>query len=220
MKNALIFTAHDDDEILGMGGTIQSLKKLEFRIFVCQITDGSSTQYKNDKSKIGQRKKQHEKALAILNIDEVIELGLPDMKLDTLPHHEINDAMNGALHKVKPGYVFTHYAKDINKDHREAGYSTDVITRGGSAFLEKVFAYEVLSSTEWQLAEPFSPNCFVDIAPHIKNKISAMEAMETEIRDFPHPRSAQGIETLARYRGMQSGYEYAEAFMLVKSFIL
>mgnify|MGYP001201666918 CR=1 FL=1 len=38
----------------------------------------------------------------------------------------------------------------------------------------------------------------------------------TELRDFPHPRSKEGVEVLARLRGMQSGLKFAEAFLTVR----
>ena len=41
---------------------------------------------------------------------------------------------------------------------------------------------------------------------------------ETEIKDFPFPRSKDGIITLAKYRGMQSGYKFAEAFKIIRIF--
>ena len=34
------------------------------------------------------------------------------------------------------------------------------------------------------------------------------------LRPFPFPRSKIGIDTLAKFRGMQSGLKYAEAFRL------
>jgi hypothetical protein len=47
-------------------------------------------------------------------------------------------------------------------------------------------------------------------------KLNAMSFYQSEVYDFPHPRSIQGIEILARYRGMQAGYQFAEAFSVVR----
>ena len=51
----------------------------------------------------------------------------------------------------------------------------------------------------------------------MKKKIKALIFNKNEIRKFPFPRSVIGIETQCRYRGMQSGLEFAEAFKLVRS---
>jgi len=38
---------------------------------------------------------------------------------------------------------------------------------------------------------------------------------ESEVEHFPHPRSIESIESLAKYRGSQSGLKLAEAFRLI-----
>lgn len=43
-------------------------------------------------------------------------------------------------------------------------------------------------------------------------KLSALDVYDKVIRTAPHPRSYENIEALVRYRGSQSGFEYAEAF--------
>ena len=43
-----------------------------------------------------------------------------------------------------------------------------------------------------------------------------MQAYARELREFPHPRSLEGIEVLARKRGMEIGFVAAEAFMVVR----
>ena len=73
------------------------------------------------------------------------------------------------------------------------------------------------NSTEWNFDSLFNPTYFVNLdQKHITAKLNAMNFYKTEIHDFPHPRSVQGIETLARYRGMQAGYQFAEAFSIVR----
>ncbi|MBI2104108.1 MAG: PIG-L family deacetylase, partial [Candidatus Omnitrophica bacterium] len=37
-----------------------------------------------------------------------------------------------------------------------------------------------------------------------------------ELRQFPHPRSLEGLEVLAKKRGMEVGFHAAEAFMTVR----
>ena len=42
----------------------------------------------------------------------------------------------------------------------------------------------------------------------------SLEILFPRVTSFPYPRSVQGLETLAKYRGMMSGFSYAEAFQL------
>ena len=77
--------------------------------------------------------------------------------------------------------------------------------------------FEVPSSTEWQppgSAPVFAPNWFVDISANLDRKLTALDAYAAELRPWPHPRSRQGVEHLARWRGATIGAEAAEAFIL------
>ena len=56
---------------------------------------------------------------------------------------------------------------------------------------------------------------FVNISDHLDDKIEAMQIYESEIGEFPFPRSEKTIRALAAFRGSQSGYEAAEAFELI-----
>ena len=85
---------------------------------------------------------------------------------------------------------------------------------------KEIYCFEVLSSTEWQLEkEKFKPNVYVDIEKEIENKIMALKLYKSEIREYPHSRSVEGVEILAKYRGLECGKKYAEALRLVRSII-
>ena len=45
-----------------------------------------------------------------------------------------------------------------------------------------------------------------------------MQFYTEEIIEAPHPRSEFGLRTLANYRGIQSGTEFAEAFCKIRTF--
>lgn len=82
--------------------------------------------------------------------------------------------------------------------------------------------FEVASSTEWRpaaSAQPFSPNWFVDITNHWEKKQAALEAYKSEMRPYPHSRSIEALESLAKWRGSSIGYAYAEAFILGRHII-
>jgi LmbE family N-acetylglucosaminyl deacetylase len=76
---------------------------------------------------------------------------------------------------------------------------------------------EVLSSSEWG-PEPFAPNFYTDVSETIDQKVEAMRKIESEVEEWPHPRSVEGIRTKARQRGMEVGYDHAEAFNIVRWF--
>jgi N-acetylglucosamine malate deacetylase 1 len=78
----------------------------------------------------------------------------------------------------------------------------------------------VASSTEWQPAGSnisFHPNWFESVVETFDYKIKALKSYQSEMREWPHPRSLKNIEYLARYRGSSIGCEYAEGFMLLRA---
>jgi hypothetical protein len=62
----------------------------------------------------------------------------------------------------------------------------------------------------------FHPVRFVDISKTLKRKCKALECYGSEMRPFPHARSLDGLEALARWRGVSAGVEAAEAFTVVR----
>ena len=68
-------------------------------------------------------------------------------------------------------------------------------------------------------AHRFSPNCYVDISEHLARKIEICEIYKSEIGEFPFPRSARAISSLANTRGAASGCEAAEAFVILKQIV-
>jgi len=49
-------------------------------------------------------------------------------------------------------------------------------------------------------------------------KWEAVSKYKSEIKPYPHPRSLEGIRSLAIMRGTQAGFKYAEAFHLIREF--
>lgn len=82
--------------------------------------------------------------------------------------------------------------------------------------------YETLSETGWNIPSSertFSPNTWIDITDTIEQKIKAMECYRTQLKEYPNPRSLEGIRALAMYRGSTISVEYAEAFMMIRNII-
>ena len=77
--------------------------------------------------------------------------------------------------------------------------------------------YETLSETNFSFMgrDIFHPNVFIDISEHLNKKIETFKLYESEINEHPFPRSSDSIKALAKLRGSQSGYDFAEAFQLI-----
>ncbi len=213
----LVIGAHPDDETMGVGGTIAKMVADGATAELCIVTAGYEPLI--TKEEFALRRKEAIKASQILGFSEVHFLELPAVKLDTIPKVQLNDLLQQLINKVKPDIVYTTSQTDINMDHRIVHEATMVATRPRPGnTVKRLLTYELPSSTEWgsmMLDTPFTPNVFFDISSTLEKKLEAMAAYELEVKKFPHPRSLENIEALARNRGTMVGMEAAEAFKLI-----
>jgi len=226
MSKVLFIGAHPDDVELGCGGTIYKLCKKGYDVRVIFLAEGTSCRYDKCDIETDEVKKQIEfrtkcaiKSLNHLGVNSYEFYDLPCGRLDSEPLIDINKIIENEINEFKPDSIYTHSNTDTNKDHRIIFESTRIATRPGSkTFVDDVYLYEVLSSTEWNFDESFNPNIFMELSEiDLNKKIESINMYITEVSLWPYPRSDEGIETLAKYRGMQIGTPYAESFKLFRS---
>ena len=219
MKNILVIAAHPDDEVLGCGATICKYSK-NTNVNILFISDGVSSRgnKKKLKSKILSRKKSALKSAKILGVEKVFFGNFPDNQLDKISLLKITKLIEKHLKRLNPKTIITHHFNDLNVDHRKVSEATITACRPlKSNQVGLILFFEVLSSTEWQISDSkkfFNPNWFEDISNFLKVKKKALACYNQELKRYPHSRSFKGVEALARYRGISSGYQYAEGFVL------
>lgn len=224
-KNILVISAHPDDEVLGCGGTIIKYSK-KYNIFSVIVGEGCTSRInkknKNINKNLNLLKKQANKVAKIMGIKKTFFLSLPDNKLDTLPLLNIIHKIEKIVNQIKPEIIFTHHNGDLNIDHQIINKAVLTATRPiNKNFVKSVRTFEVLSSTEWNYQSSnhmlFNPNLFIDISKQLNKKIKSFLYYKSEIRKFPHPRSKEGIENIAKFRGASSGLKAAEAFHILRT---
>jgi LmbE family N-acetylglucosaminyl deacetylase len=218
MTRVLVFAAHPDDEVLGMGGTIARLTARGDAVRIVCVTDGSSTQYPGDAETRARKEDEARRAAAELGVLDYVHLDLPDMRLDTVPHVELNAVVEEHVRDLGPETVYTPQP-DVNLDHRALFDSVAVATRPfPGQEVRRVLTYAPTSSTEWTPAPAtwFVPNWFVDISETLDRKLAAFAHYETEQRPHPHPRGEAAIRAAATFYGTSCGCESAEPFVLVR----
>ena len=215
----LVFAAHPDDEVLGMGATIALHAERRDDVRIVCVTDGSSTQYPGDAETRRRKNEEAQRAAAELGVEDYRHLDLPDMRLDTLPHVELNRVVAEHVLELAPDVVYTPHP-DVNRDHRALFDSVAVASRPTPGQpVRRLLTYAPTSSTEWTPAALnwFVPNWFVDVTETFERKLAAFVHYETEHRAYPHPRSERALRAHAEFFGASVGCEYAEPFVLVRS---
>lgn len=219
-SNVLVVAAHPDDEVLGCGGTIARLVANGATVHVAFLADGVISRHVDvtGSAELISRRKAAEEACSILGAQQPSFDSLPDNQLDSVPLLQIVKIVEQLLATYKPDTILTHHGGDLNIDHRQVHNATVTACRPlPGSMVRRLLFFEVASSTEWQasnIASAFTPNVFVDISQTLDKKLSALRAYKDEIRPWPHARSIEGVEYLARWRGASSGVAAAEAFML------
>ena len=220
----LVIAAHPDDEALGCGGTIARWAQEGAAVHLAFIADGIGA--RNDHSAAKQaglqsRRAAAESAAGILGATSVHFDDLPDNQLDSVPLLEITQRVEALIESHRPDTVVTHHAGDLNIDHRRVHQAVMTACRPQRGHpVRTILCFEVASSTEWQppgSGAPFEPGWFVDISATLPRKLAALDAYSAEMRDWPHPRSREGVEHLGRWRGATVGCDAAEAFMLARA---
>jgi len=201
--------------VLGVGGTILKHKSRCDEVYMCMVTKG----YPPDWSEEFVRLKRAEAARvdSLLGIDRRISCDFPAVRLNTIPHGEFNRKIEAVVREIQPDIIYTHFEKDVNRDHGIVFNAVMVATRPINHLRPRVVCFETLSSSEWNY-ESFTPNFYVDIAPFLEKKLEAFSIYASEVRAYPHPRSIEGIRVLASKRGMEVGIPFAEAFIMVRDF--
>ena len=218
-KKILIIAAHPDDEILGAGGTLLKHQMAGDEIYCLILGEGLNSRGEASATALKKLQQDSLEAGKIIGFKETFFSNLPDNSFDSVSLLSIIKVVEDYIGQIKPEIIFTHHDNDLNIDHRRTFQAVITACRpGGSDCPKEIYTFETLSSTEWQAktSRPFAPNTFVDIEEVIDQKIEALKKYTSEIREYPHPRSAEGLRILAQYRGLESGLKLAEAFCLIK----
>ena len=212
----LIVAAHPDDEVLGCFGSVAKLIKEGYEAYTLILGEGKTSRGEG-KKEIKKLHKEIKKANEVIGIKEVFIESLPDNKFDSIPLLDIVKVVEKYKNLIKPDIIFTHYENDLNIDHRLTYQAVLTATRPMSDETTKeIYSFEILSSTEWNYPLSFSPDVYFDISDTLDKKIKAMSFYKSELREYPHPRSLEGIELNAKYWGMRLGKKAVESFKSVR----
>jgi N-acetylglucosamine malate deacetylase 1 len=216
--SVLAILAHSDDEALGCSGTIAKHIEQGDSVHLLFMTDGVASR-NGSKNNVEERLTAAQGAAQILGVSSFTSLNFPDNKMDSIPLLNVVKEIEDQITQLQPEVIYTHHIGDLNIDHQITHKAVITACRPQPGFcVKEIYAFEVLSSTEWQTPNilPFIPNVFVDITKQIEIKRKVLEAYSDEMRVPPHSRSITNTINLAGVRGNSIGVNYAEAFVLLR----
>lgn len=216
MNKVVIVVPHGDDEAIGFGGIIQR--------HVCKNDDVTvifiRSPAPNDLRSETQLKDTYT-AQKLLGYQNILHLHIPELIISDNPLL-VYRALETSLFNINPDIVYTTFWGDNHQDHQ---ITYDCVSRlvrvWGGLNVKEFYVGEIASSTDQSIKLPhnmFTPNYYIKLTDQeFKNKVDSLLCYTGEIMSEPHPRSAIGLETLARFRGQECKSKYAEAFINLRT---
>ena len=216
--NVLVVAAHPDDEVLGCGGTMARHVDAGDVVQCVFLADGVTSRSGTSRDEIDQRAGAANRVAEMLGTKAPRFLGFADNRLDQTPLLDVVQSLDAVINDLHPETIYTHHGGDLNIDHRITHQAVMTACRPvPGTGVKAIYSFEILSSTEWaseSMGRVFRANRFVDIEHYWERKRAALELYTHEMRAFPHSRSYEALEALAKFRGASVGLVAAEAFMV------
>jgi LmbE family N-acetylglucosaminyl deacetylase len=183
------------------------------------IVTGISEQTGWPAAQVQQRDAEIAQVAELVGFSQVFNLCLPAMQLDSLPMMNLIAKISSVFKSFQPEEVLLPHRYDVHTDHRivfDAAVACTKWFRYPS--VRRVLAYETISETESSLNQicSFYPNYFVDITDFLERKLEVIKVYQSEMGEYPFPRSIEAISALAAFRGSTAGFFAAEAFQLLR----
>ncbi|MGD0224930.1 MAG: PIG-L deacetylase family protein [Terriglobia bacterium] len=215
--------AHPDDVELNCAGTLARCAQRGDKITICIACKGDSASLDLPSEDLVKIRSSEARASAQILEAEVIEMGLGDYCVDV--NLDTKRLFSNAIRQANPDVVLTHFHTDYGSDHN----NTFVLVR------DATLAATVPRSTTSRPAIPrmlfiymwdpcggygFQPEIYVDITETMETKVKMLNCHRSQIEwskrhggtDF-----VDFIQTVAKYRGYQSGVKMAEGFIALKN---
>lgn len=226
-KKVMVVVAHPDDELLGLGASINKLiNEYNVRTHLVILGEGiTSRSIARDteawKLELEEHKRNIETAQKIIGYHSVSIYDLPDNRFDSVDLLDVIKIIENEKLEFQPSIIFTHHGGDLNVDHQKTFEAVVTVTRPmKDEIVEALITFETPSGTEWQaISDPrrFSPNFFISVSENnINKKIEAMEKYKYEKRGYPHPRSPEALKIQAQRWGIANGKDFSEAFQIIR----
>ena len=221
----LAITAHPDDAELLCGGTLAKYAERGDEVAIAIATNGevgSSTMSKEETAKV--RRSEAEAAAEIIGAD-LFWLGFPDEFL--LDSKKVRLAFIDVIREVDPDVILTHWPDDLyNPDHSVTGQVANdvalmVTVPNIKTEADPIDEIPIVYFIDSLAGIGFNPDEYVEITGTIDTKKEMLKQHESQLSDWLKDQygvnTLEMLETVARFRGIQSSVPYAEGFIRAKA---
>ncbi len=194
----LAFGAHPDDLEVGAGGLLARLSDEGAEVTLAIVSIPNSAE---------RRRVEARKAAEVIDADVFVIYEDRECRVEDIPMHELVRRFDTIVGDVRPDLVITHSAHDLHWDHGLVNRATVSALRRTPCDL-----LAFLSSPEMNAQARAIGNCFADITGYVDAKLQAIACHESQLPKL----DLESWRALGRAVGRISGYEYAEAYEVLR----
>ncbi len=209
MERYLVFCAHADDEIVGMGGSLMNYVKEGKDIVTVIFSFGERSQPHMKEEHIAKTRVLESKKVDYIIGKKSIFLGLDEGKIvEQAEKFGVHEKIKELIRRYRPVRVFAPSAIDPHPDHRAVNSIV------GSVLDESKYKGEFYTFEVWNVINETNPAIFVDVSSTFKKKLRLLKRYKSQklsiyLLWLP-------IYFRARRYGKKIGCKYAEKFYKVR----
>lgn len=194
----LAFGAHPDDLEIGAGGLLARLSAEGADVTMAVVAVPNNFDVRKQEARAG---------ADIVGADLMVLFDDKPVRVEDIPMYELVRRFDQLVGDLHPDLVITHSANDLHWDHGLVHKATISALRRTPCDL---LAY--LSSPEMNAHARCVGECFADVSTSIDTKLNAIKCHQSQLAKF----DLESSRDLARAMGRISGYEYAEAYQVLR----
>jgi LmbE family N-acetylglucosaminyl deacetylase len=194
----LAFGAHPDDLEIGAGGLLARLSADGADVTMAVVAVPNNFDVRKQEARAG---------ADVVGADLMVLFDDKPVRVEDIPMYELVRRFDQLVGDLHPDLVITHSANDLHWDHGLVHKATISALRRTPCDL---LAY--LSSPEMNAHARCVGECFADVSTSIDTKLNAIKCHQSQLSKF----DLESSRDLARAMGRISGYEYAEAYQVLR----
>lgn len=216
-KKILVIAPHQDDEIIGCGGTTAKMISEGHKVYVIYVLSGYSgvTDIKDNRKATRLREREAIQSCKSLGVSKYFFLREKDRQL--FYNGETIKKIIKIIREIRPNIVFIPHENEEDFEHTVVSkMSQEAIWIANSKYFPeygnaKSWIYDVILFYEvWTPIQ--RPNYFVDITTVRQKKTSALKKHKSQLTKVDYTSAVLGLN---RYRGVMSFVgDFAEAFLI------
>lgn len=217
--NVLAIGCHPDDIECQCAGTLAKCVQRGDKVTVCHVANGNLGHEVIPPDELRVMRHNEAKNAGKLAGIEVVTCDIGDLLVYGEQKEQIDKVVD-IIRAHQPDFIITHDPEDYMPDHIAvsklvfaASFAASVpqykTAIAGKAEVTPIYYMDNFAGVN------FLPTEYVDISDTIDLKMKMLECHVSQLkwmRDHDHIDFAELIKSVARFRGIQSGVQYAEAF--------